>query len=129
MHGMNSPAMAAAHLYAGLFGDDGREYMSFGQMLDGYLVNGYVISTPEYFICARPVPREAPAEQIINPVYPFDHKDCDAWFVGLLAGNLRLVWTYYPHSLEYCGYQRKGSPIRWVKTSKLRRYNDGLETR
>ncbi len=129
MHGMNSPAMIAANKYVELFGDTGEKFMTFGQMMDAYLVNGYVVSTPEYFICARPVRRDADVQSIINPVYPFDPSECDAWFVGLMAGDPRLIWTYVPRTFEYCGYQREGSPIRWFNTQKYRRFTHGLRTK
>lgn len=122
MHGLNSPALEAARIYVSMFGDgDNDQYLSFGQMMDAYLVNGYVVATPEYFICARPVIRSADEDDIINPIYPFNLSECNAWFVGLMAGDPSLIWTYYPLALQYCGYQRNGTSMRWMETDKIRR--------
>lgn len=121
MHGMESPAMIAARKYLEIFGDKGEEIMTFGQMLEAYFVNGYVVATPEYFICARPVRMDADPDDIINPVYPFVPGECNAWFVGLMAGDPRLIWTYCPITFEYCGYQRDGSSLRWFETERIRR--------
>lgn len=127
MHGFNSAAMTAAQKYVDLFGDElGGEYLTFGQMVDAHLVNGYVFSAPDYFVCARPVPSTASEDLILNVSHPFALEDCDAWFVAMLAGDLRKVWTYFPFSLEYCGYQRSGGPIRWRKITSLKRLNHGI---
>lgn len=121
-HGLNSPAMQAYRMYAERFGDDGEKWLTFGQYVECYLNNGYVVSTPEMFICGRPVPREAHPEDILNPLLPFPAEDCNAWFIAIMAGNPRLCWTYYPLDMEYVGYQRAAlEPIRWFNMNKYRR--------
>ncbi len=114
--------MDAYRMYAERFGDDGVKWLTFGQYLECYMNNGYVVSTPKMFICARPVPRDAHPDDIGNPLLPFPVEDCDAWFVAIMAGDPRLCWTYYPLDLKYVGYQRSAEePIRWFNNNRYRR--------
>lgn len=96
--------------------------LDFMQMVEAYLVNGYVVNHPEFFIAARPVPREAPVAEIYWPAIPFELKECNAWFVAMFAGDPRMIWTVLPFELQYCGYQRVPlEPIRWFNLNRYRR--------
>lgn len=124
-HGHLSPAYMAQRVYEDYVRDNPREegYMTFSQLCDGYFLNGYVVSTPNYFILARPVNKEADPLDIINPVIPFPREEWNAWYIAAMAGDPSLCWTFYPFELDYVGYQRVTDEIesRWFKTSQIRR--------
>lgn len=121
-HGQASPAMAAYAMYAERFGDDGAKFLRFGQYVEQYMNNGYVFSTPDVFLVARPVMRDADAELIADPLYPFLEHEIDAWFVAIAAGDPRLFWTFCPFELDYVGYQRTAAEsIRWLNANTHRR--------
>ena len=81
---------------------------TFLEDYDALAVNGYVLSTPDLFICAHPVNRDAAVEFIENPVYVFDIEECDCWFVDMAAGDLSKIWDYYPLDLPYAMWNNKG---------------------
>jgi hypothetical protein len=121
-HGIDSPALAAMKAYNAATNE---HHLNFSQLLDAYFLNGYIVSTPEYFVAARPVDRFAPIEQIVDPSYPFEKEAVNGWFICLMAGAPRMCWTLYPIDLEYVGYQRfrDDERVRWFKSSTLRRIN------
>jgi len=121
-HGIYSPALAAMKAYNEATDE---HHLNFSQLLDAYFLNGYIVSTPDYFVAARPVNRFAPIEQIVDPSFPFEEKDVNGWFICLMAGAPRMCWTLCPIELEWVGYQRfrDDERVRWFKSSTLRRIN------
>lgn len=83
----------------------------FVEDLELHLLNGYVFSTPLYFIMGRPVSVAASHEEIVDPSVVFEDPDC--WHVYLAAGHnpfrafLRLMPWYLP-----C--------VSWERENKLR---------
>ncbi len=85
-----------------------------------HLAQGYCVSTPEYYICARPVTKGHP--EMANPFAEFALEDCDCWFVWMAGGDLRLLWTILPHDLPWTAFYRHNTQrIRYYETEELHR--------
>lgn len=114
-HGITSPAYLASRAY--------REYntsdFNFTQLVDMHLVGGYVVSTPAYFILARPVYTGAHEDLILDPAYTFDY--INAWFIFLFAGDISRAWDYFPIALPYVGWQRNNRPIKFLPMLTVKR--------
>lgn len=113
-YGRESPAYRAAVDYGRAPGD-----FTFHEALEAHLVNGYVVSSPDVFILARPVDRTAPSELLTNPAYTF--QDPDAWFIYLMAGDVFSCWHYYPIHYNWVGWQRRGNEIRFYPMEQIKR--------
>jgi hypothetical protein len=78
---------------------------SFEQDLGFYLCQGYVFSTPNRLLLAKPVRKDV-GESDWHP----EHPDC--WYVHYAAGKDALSWfvAQAPYSLPFMGWMRnKGS--------------------
>ncbi len=85
---------------------------TFEQDLIAHMRNGYVFSTPRYFIMGRPVDSQAEDALLLNPEHKFER--IDAWLVWLYAGDIQQALSILPHDLPYVLFQRK---------NELRRYS------
>lgn len=83
----------------------------------GYLLHGYVFSTPDCFLMARPVRHDADFEDILDPAHIFENPDC--WFVHTAAGVLDACFLHLPYWLPLVAFQR----ARRGRTTHLRYYN------
>lgn len=107
-HSKHNPAMRAARVYF-----DECCSTSFEEDLDAHLIHGHVVSTPEYFIMARPVKRDAPAEYITDAMFYFPPEECDCWHIWLAAGDWRKFWENDTLDLPW---------VSWEKRNKLKVY-------
>ncbi len=73
----------------------------FCEVLADHLLNGYVISTPEFFLMGK-------------------RKD-DAWFVTYLAGDLRAAVAAIPYPLPWVIFQRDNGRLRRYSAESLTR--------
>jgi len=106
---MNTPVFEAKRFYEeSEFVDRTGAYPDFFHYLDAFHAYGFVVSTPEVFVCARPVPRDALPRDIDDPAHEFPREKCDCWFVGLMAGDLSRIWDYYPIELPYAMWYNGG---------------------
>lgn len=87
--------------------------------LELHLLRGFVVSTPEYFIMGRPVPRMANPALILNPAVDFDLVDCDCWHIYLAAGRLDSFWLYYPIDLPWVSWERRNR-LRFHRMERIR---------
>ena len=103
-----SPAERAAAVYS-------REpcARSFREDLEAHLIHGFVVATPDAFAMARPVPRAADPDDIVDPTVNWPREECDAWLIYLLAGDLAVTLRWLPFDLPFIG---------WEKRNKLRFY-------
>ena len=81
---------------------------TFLEDYDALAVNGYVLSTPMIFIAAHPVKHDAEIEIIENPMYTFTRESWDCWFVDMMAGDLSLIWDYFPIDLQFAAWNNNG---------------------
>lgn len=112
-HGYDSPAWQAALVY-----EKEPCARTFRQDLELHLLNGYVVSTPEYFIMGRPIHKDSPQECIVDPSFPFNKADWDCWHVYLMAGDFSKVFDFYPFPLEWVSWERK-NVLRFFKTETV----------
>jgi hypothetical protein len=80
---------------------------TFREDVEAHLLNGYVFSTPEYFVLARPVDSSAPDALVVNPWHAFPAECCDAWLLYLVAGRMDAAWRLFPYHLPKIGVERK----------------------
>lgn len=106
--------MTAAETVRGLY----QSAEAFRDDLAAHLVNGYVFSTPEDFVMARPVNLSAPHVAIVNPWHSFEHEDPNAWLVYAAAGSRQNVLAFLPYPLEYLAWHRRGGPLRVYKLDR-----------
>ncbi len=77
-----------------------------------HLRNGYVLSTPTFFVMARPVNSEAAASLVVDPAHVFTLAECDAWLIYLMAGDMAEAWGHFPFPLPKIGFER-GNRLRY----------------
>lgn len=101
---------------------------SFQTDLDLHFRNGYVFSGPDFFIMGRPVNRNAPAKEIVNPACCF--LEPDAWLIYLAAGPgaLSQLLAHEPFILPYFGWER-GNVLRFHEREKVIKCLTGSEKR
>ena len=80
---------------------------TFRSDLEAHLLNGYVHSTPEAFVMARPVNSKADEGLILNPWHRFERGECDAWLIWLAAGDLASLLGLFPFPLPLIGWQKR----------------------
>jgi hypothetical protein len=78
---------------------------TFRNDLEAHLLNGYVFSTPEGFVMARPVSILANEALILDPWHKFETPD--AWLIWLGAGNLSPFLDMFPFPLPFLGWQKR----------------------
>lgn len=100
---------------------------SWGEMLNAHLAQGYCVSSPDYFICARPVNKDAPECELIDPNFEFSLQQCNAWFVYMAAGDaIASLWTVLPHDLPFVMFYRLDSDdLRVYSNDRIRRLSHG----
>jgi hypothetical protein len=100
---------------------------AFEEDLTAHMNHGYVYSTPEYLLMARPVSSKAPQE-IINDVWTvFPLHACDAWYVYAfavahdrgLADFLNKLLRHIPFFLPLLAWERSGQPLEFFPTNQL----------
>ena len=94
---------------------------SFREDLEAHFLNGYVISTPEYFVMGRAVRRDWPREDILNPFHiSTDPRLPDCWMVWLAAGSILGAFHQMPYNLPWIAFERD-NVLRFWPTEKFRR--------
>lgn len=68
-----------------------------------HMRNGFVFSTPDFFIMGRPVSRLAFDP---NKLEFFPRETCDAWFIHVMAGDMAKAWSILPWELPYLLWER-----------------------
>lgn len=97
---------------------------AFREDLTLHLLNGFVFSTPSYFIMGRAVPRAADPVLIVNPAHVFACEDCDTWMIYLLAGDPRPAWDIMPWPMAWFGFERKNE-LRFYPVDRMKRLSLG----
>lgn len=99
---------------------------SWSEMLNAHLAQGYCVSTPDYFICARPVDKDAHKCEIEDPNFEFHLQHCNAWFIYMVAGDaLPSLWTVCPHNLPWVMFYRCDDRCRTYSNDRIRRLSNG----
>ena len=90
---------------------------SFRSDLEGYLLRGYVISTPNSFCMGRAVRKDASPHLIKDPYCAFNEPD--AWYVFAYAGRLSEAWKSIPYPLPFVGLDRKHHGIKFYPSDLI----------
>lgn len=93
---------------------------TFNEDLISHLMNGFVFSTPEYFIMGRPVISTATYEQITDPDHAFPREQCDCWHIHLMAGDTRPAWAIMPWPLALFSFERRND-LRFYPVERIRK--------
>ena len=100
---------------------------TFEQDMLAHLSHGYLFSTPEYLLMARPVWSAAPQEAINDVYMLFPDQVVDAWYVYAfalrddlgLAGLVKKLLRHIPYYLPFTAWERSGHPLTFFSTTKL----------
>lgn len=79
---------------------------TFAEDLEAHLVNGHVHSTPEFFLMARKVRKDATYAEIIDPYSP-QHENPDCWLVWLYAGNMKAAFQCADVQLPWVAFEKR----------------------
>jgi hypothetical protein len=85
---------------------------------------GFVFSTPAFYIMGRPVMKYAPIPHILDVEHVFDFEQCDTWFIFVLTGETRQAWSIMPWELPFMCWSRDNDPtgeLRFYETRRLMR--------
>jgi hypothetical protein len=119
---MNEPILRLAALY------DESCQRTFAQDMGAHLTTGYVFSTPEEILLARPVASKADPRIINNPYYQFRREDTDCWYIYGYAdtgknswqGLVKKVLRWMPYELPLVAWERKrDARLRFYEIKRL----------
>lgn len=79
---------------------------TFWDDLTLHLLNGFVFSTPDYFVMGRPVLKDAAPEFIVDPHCKYPKEQADCWMIYLMAGDTGKAWDVLPWDLEFICFER-----------------------
>lgn len=99
---------------------------TWSEMLNAHLAQGYCVSSPTYFICARPVDKDAHPAEIEDPTFEFPLQQCNTWFIYIASGDaLPSLWTVLPHDLPWVMFYRCDDRCRTYSNHRIRRLTHG----
>ena len=107
----------------------GRE--AFLDALDAHLTTpgGHVFQTTDFFMLARPVPKDAEPSRLIDPYDCFYGRTCDAWWIFFGLGSARKMIEAAPFELAWVGFHRhdrdETEDPRFYEFRELKRIFDG----
>ncbi len=97
---------------------------SFELELHLHLMNGYVVSRPDFFIMGRHVDSKGHPDKIVDPSWLFHPDACDCWHVALMAGDIARSLDALPWELPLVSFERKND-LRFVPLASIRRLSAG----
>lgn len=86
-----------------------RHGLDFAQALERNYRDGFVFSTPSYFVMGRPI--------LDNPMAPGG-----AWFLESASGDTSAMWSILPWFLPWIGWERFDSRLRFYPMDDIRRF-------
>jgi hypothetical protein len=100
---------------------------TFPEDLTAHMQHGYVFSTPQYLMMARPVWSHDTQAQINNVWVSFPPELWDAWYIYAFAlrddeglcGLVKNLLTHMPFYLPLVAWERNGEPLSFFSTDKL----------
>ena len=96
----------------------------FVNYVEWHARNGFVFARPDFFAMGRPVKRNAPPKEILDPKMLFESQDCDCWYIHAAAGNMARMWQIVPWELPWICWTRLADPLAeltFIKTESLKR--------
>lgn len=101
---------------------------SFQTYLDWHLENGFVFSTPDFFIMGRRVNKDH-IERLGIDFCPTYEMFADCWYVHAMAGDISKAWDILPYPLPYIAFERKRGEtleLTCVKTERMKRLSHAI---
>lgn len=98
--------------------------MTLGWYEDAHKCNGFLFSTPDFYVMGRPVMKYSPVERILDVTHRFDTEMCDSWYVFQMAGDVRKAWSILPWELPWICWQRDkdlSGELRFCETRRMMR--------
>jgi len=92
---------------------------TFEHDITWHLNNGFVFSTPAFFVMGRPVVSAARPEIIVG-LNRFPATICDAWHVYLMAGDMSKAWGILPWELPMVTIERR-NVLKVYRLDSIRR--------
>lgn len=106
---------------------------SFECYLNWHLKNGFVFSTPEFFVMGRAIHYTKGKDELNQfeidffKVPPREFQNC--WYVHAMAGDIEKVWSILPYPLGYVAFERTRDNKRELtvlQTERIRRLSHEL---
>jgi hypothetical protein len=91
---------------------------------DAHKRNGFVFSTPDFYVMGRPVMKGAPDHQIKDVLLKFPPRAVDTWYVFLLCGDPVKAWSILPFELPWICWKRdtdESEELRFYDARTIRR--------
>ena len=86
-----------------------------------HLMNGFVFSTPDFFVMGRGVKSKADPRMIVNPEFNFGRELQDCWHVYLMAGDMSKAWGILPYPLPMFSLERRNE-LRFYRFEDIARH-------
>ena len=115
------------YLTAVEFFDKNEQLEEFGECLHQYHLHGFVHSTPDYFIMAKPISRGAMNEEILNSSKFWDRNTQDCWYIRYASGNIAKATELWPYFLPYVGFHRMHNGENSLRIYGFRNINRVIE--
>jgi hypothetical protein len=84
---------------------------TFEEDLAAFVRTGRVYITPTCVLFAKAVPSHLDSHGAMDV---WEAKDCDAWLIGLAAGDLGEFFRYAPYPLPWLVWARRGRLRKWT---------------
>jgi hypothetical protein len=97
--------------------------MPFEFYLDWHFKNGFIFSTPDFFIMGRALGRDWIAKHGIT-LHQLKKPLADTWYIHFFAGDMSKAWSILPWPLPWIAFERVRSGKReltFVEIGRLRR--------
>ena len=87
---------------------------SFQVYLDWHIENGFVFSTPQFFIMGRAIKvydEDAKTKHGIDNFAVWEREEENCWFVHSMAGDLSKAWDILPYPLPFLSSGLSGNGL------------------
>ncbi len=93
---------------------------TFREDLELHLLNGFVISGPDFFMMGRPVCKYWGDQFTIDPTFNPTNDKRDCWHCYLMAGNMLKAFQFVPYPLPFISFERKNK-LRFYRLDELKK--------
>lgn len=98
----------------------------FGLYVEMHLQAGVVLSTPDYFVLARPVNSRAPAWRINESMQLWPRAEQDCWYIFAFCGDIPQALAAIPYELPLlCFNRRTEKDLHFLSLPRLRSHCNG----
>lgn len=98
---------------------------TFREDLEAHLLHGFVYSTSDRFVMARPVVVNAPDADIVDPWHNSWDGEPDCWHLYLFSGNMISAFQSAPYKLPWVSFERNNIlrryewDVMWEKCARF----------